>query len=114
MLYSREEQLKELSKQKRDHLSMRDQRTLRELHIPKALNINDTFKFEKEAVPQHKLLVPKILLQSTKTKEDLSRAFNSQYPHIGAALGFATVKSLTESARLAEEENIGGFGADGV
>lgn len=40
----------------------KDSKQPREVHVPKTLNINETFRFEKDPPPQHKVLVPKNLL----------------------------------------------------
>lgn len=91
-----------MKKKRKEELSLRDNK-VKELHLPKAVNINETFKYDLTAEPMpHKVLVPKNLLSVTKHKEELNRAYSLQSPNIGAELGSlsATVKSLTQSALL--------------
>ena len=44
-------------------------------HVPNKLMINDTFKYENPQFNQHKVLVPKNLLQNTKHKEEINRIY---------------------------------------
>jgi hypothetical protein len=49
---------------------------VKELHLPRAVNINEGFKYDVEQPAQHRVLVPKNLLQSNKHKEELNRAYS--------------------------------------
>ena len=51
---------------------------MREVHVPKTLNINENFRFESiDQQPVHKVLIPKNLLQSTRYKDEINKAYNS-------------------------------------
>ena len=47
----------------------------REVHVLNTLNMNDSFRLETQ--PVNKVLIPKNLLQSSKHKDEINRAYMS-------------------------------------
>lgn len=56
------------------------------------LNMNDSFRLETQ--PVSKVLIPKNLLQSSKHKEEINRAYMSQYPGLEGNGAFGNLKAV--------------------